>query len=353
MIVYYIYAPKYVPTSAGICALYKLACDLRAAGQKAWIVTHADHTQDQLPQIYEELVLSYEMAIFHRYARFLPIVIYPETVHGNPLRAAAVVRYIMNVPGLLGGPSTYAETDCLYAFSETLADRIGKPDWSLFIPLVDETKFTPGNKARVIDCVYASKYRYVHKSVPTGFPAGAIEISRDLHDSPDSIQLIELLRKARTVYLYENTAIAIEAALCGALVVFKPNPYLEFSIGEKDHGNAGMAWGDDPAEIARASQSLSGFREAWQNCKARYPQRLKLFIERTQAYRAQIASDAIDWDVVKPPNYSNRAATAAQRMMITESPRQMMWKAMRVLFKKGPFAIVFILVSMFTRKRPE
>jgi hypothetical protein len=78
-----------------------------------------------------------------------------------------------------------------------------------------------------------------------------------------------------------------------------------------------------------------------------------LFIARTHGYSAQVASTAIDWDIVKPPNYSNRAATAAQRMMVTESPRKMFWKAMRVLFKKGPFAIVFILISIVTRKRRD
>ncbi len=335
-VAYYIYAPRYVPTSAGIRGLYALAQALRAAGQAAWIVTYAGHTQTELPDDHNDLLLDYPTALQHQADGRLPIVVYSETVEGNPLKARAIVRYVMNMPGLLGGPTAYGPEECVYAFSETLAQAIGRPGWSLFLPLVDENVFAASRNARPLTCVYASKYRRVHGEVPHGLPPNTVEISRDQSDSPDPAGLVTLLRKSRVLYLFENTALAIEAALCGCLVIFMPNAYLELSIGAQDHSDFGMAWGDAPEEVERARRTLPQFRQAWLDCKARFPARLALFIERTTLYRQGISGYGADWSALKPPTYVQRASAATGRYLRDRGVGFVLSKGLNVLVRHGP-----------------
>ncbi len=351
---YYVYAPRYVATSAGIRGLYELVRLLRSVGEAAWIVTQLGQTQDQLPDSLADLILDYELCLAHRAEGREVIVVYSETVAGNPLNAQAIVRYVMNVPGLLGGPKTYAKDECVYAFSETLAEAIGKPDWSLFIPLVDETHFVPApGVVRNISCVYASKYRQVHKSVPKEAPAGAIEISRDLEGSPNRSELLGLLQRARRLYLYENSAIAIEAALCGCLVIFVENPYLQFSIGAKDHGNAGMAWGTDPREITRAEKSLPEFRADYIKCRAALLSRLGLFVDRTKAYRRTKPHFGMDPSVLKPPSYEQLAGEATHRYVASAGLLKLVPKALDVFKRRGPLTTARIVFSLLIHQPPR
>lgn len=347
-IYYYIYAPRYVPTSAGIRGLYVLAQALRSAGENAWVVTYKGHVQDELPQDMQSLILDYDLALDHERAGFDPIVIYSETVSGNPLGAAAVVRYVMNVPGLLGGEDAYAESECVYAFSEALAQQMGRPDWSLFIPLVDDERFVPPAKGtrRKFICFYAAKFRNVHNGVPSGVPDGAYEITRDLTHSPEPEAIVELLQRTKTLYLFENTALAIEAVLCGAEVVFMPNPYLTLSIGALDHGTSGMAWGNSDAELARAKRTISKFRSEYSQMKAAFPERLALFIKRTKAYRMQVKGRFVDWPLLKPPGYIERAGDAALRYAKDRGFAFLAVKAIKVLFKHGPSTTVSIIAQI-------
>ncbi len=47
------------------------------------------------------------------------IVLYPEVVSGNPLKAAKVVRWTLNSPGLLGGDAHYADDEMVFVFNPT------------------------------------------------------------------------------------------------------------------------------------------------------------------------------------------------------------------------------------------
>ena len=76
---YLIVTPFYRNNSAGIRVLYELQKHLIRAGYDAKTINEISHTaQDD------------------------EIVIYPEIVFGNPLKAKKVVRYILNVPGFIG-----------------------------------------------------------------------------------------------------------------------------------------------------------------------------------------------------------------------------------------------------------
>src|SRR3990170_3968015 len=89
---YIIMAPPYRNSSGGVRALYELRNHLESSGYEAKIFQGGDAPSNA-------------------------IVIYPETVSGNPMKARTVVRYVFNYPGLLGGDSSYDSAELIFTFS--------------------------------------------------------------------------------------------------------------------------------------------------------------------------------------------------------------------------------------------
>lgn len=347
---YYIYAPRYVRASAGIKALYILAQALRDIGEKAWIITYFDHYQDDLPQEYNDLILDYETALTHKKLDYKIITIYSETLHGNPLKANSIVRYILNVPGLLLGPKKFAKSEFQYAFSVTLAQKIGFPDRHLFIPTLDENKYYSPKTKREKNCVYASKYRMVHNQEIDNIPSDAIEITRNLPDSQTHDELIELLQSSKAIYLFENSAVAIEAVLCGCIVIFIPNKYLDINIGALDHGDYGMAWGNNQKEINRALNTIDSAREGYAQTKANFIPQLKIFVEKTKEFAKNQKDFGIDLNTLRPLDYSQEAARAVIRQFKFSNIPNLIVKAFDVAKRKGIINIFKIVIETFKIK---
>ena len=218
---YYIVAPQFVRTSAGVKALHLLCHSLNRVGQEAFLVIHpawsrsdATHPDLLTPQLDAAAVTR------HKALGVSPIVVYPETIFGNLLGARTVVRYVLNFPGLLGGDNTYPATDIIFGYSQTLAAAAGVPGQVLFIPASDATIFTPpgftfpGPGERRGSCFWAAKYQKVHKAELLPVTADSLEITRERPDSPQPHEIAEIFRRSEIFYAYENTALALEAALC-------------------------------------------------------------------------------------------------------------------------------------------
>ncbi|MEB8604846.1 hypothetical protein OW715_09515 [Acidithiobacillus ferriphilus] len=212
-----------------------------------------------------------------------PIVVYPETVSGNPFRAPFVVRYILNFPGLLGGDSVYKEDEFCVTYSEYLVKSVANARLSLFLPVSDPRIFTPYPSVRRLgSCFYAGKYRYVHGGDLFEITCSSVEITRDLPNSQSPEQIAELFRRSEVFYTYENTALVIEALLCGCPVVFLPNKYLEFIIGIEEHGWDGIAWGTYEEEILRAKNTVQRARQNYYKIITDFRSQLVRFIDETQ-----------------------------------------------------------------------
>ncbi len=186
---YVIFAPFYRHNSAGIRVMYDLQKWLILAGQDAIVIAG---------------VTSYATEQFAE-----DIVIYPEVVTGNPLKAKRVVRYILNVPGKLGGTKHYAAHELLVAYSEPLAAHaagriLNLPTIEPFFCKVD------GPKPKL--AVYIGKGADLKLH-----PEECIYITRDFPSSRRGVAM--LLQQVSTLYTYDDfTAIELEALLCGCEV---------------------------------------------------------------------------------------------------------------------------------------
>ncbi|MHB1678849.1 MAG: hypothetical protein ACYCSS_15195, partial [Sulfuriferula sp.] len=280
---YYIVAPRYVRTSAGIKVLHLLCHALNRLGERAYLITYpyyppAYATNPELnTPLLTQRVLEYDFE-----AGLAPIVVYPETVPGNPFHASFVVRYVLNFPGLLGGDTTYGEDEFCVTYSEHLAKSVHNSRLTLFLPASDPRVFHPYPRVpRKGSCFYAGKYKYHHGGELYEITNNSVEITRDQPDSPTPGQIADLFRHSEVFYTYENTALAIEALLCECPVVFLPNPYLDHIIGIEEHGWDGIAWGHDDGEIARAKNTVHNASEHYLGLFAVFSKMLREFVAQT------------------------------------------------------------------------
>jgi len=152
---YLIDAPAYDKNVGGICALHYLAHALGQLGEKnVYLTNHIVNPRWQsqginrddpfflvgkddgpskfyrfLGKIKQYVVFAtFRRKITRLQARLLPdllwkhfdqahtVVIYGETIRGNPLKASHIVRWIMNTPGVCGGDGVYELTDHIFQY---------------------------------------------------------------------------------------------------------------------------------------------------------------------------------------------------------------------------------------------
>lgn len=283
---FYIVSPSYTHQSAGIKALHLLCHSLNRLGQLAFLVK-----QDFFEVTpFQEMILNpdwltpaltREVYASHVQASLTPIVVYPETITGNPLKAAVVVRYVLNFPGLLGGDKEYPPEEIVFAYSKKLAvsANVGD-DRVLFIPASDTNTFyrSADDHPRTGTCFYADKYKKVHNGELFEVTRNSLEITRGI-GSQTTAEVAEIFRRSELFYCYENSALAIEAMLCGCPTVFLPNEHLTEIIASEELGMDGFAWGDSAAEIERARNTVDVAFESYVQSYSRFWQQLDQFIQ--------------------------------------------------------------------------
>lgn len=281
---YYIFAPQYTRISAGIKSLHILCNALNRIGERAYLAIHPYSAPDHAvhPQLLTPLLTR--GIIEHDYKTGLtPIMVYPEVVSGNPYGAPFVVRYVLNYPGLLGGDETYPENEFCITYSHELASVVPNTKLTLFVPASDPNIFTPEpREERKGSCFYAGKYREIHGGELFDVTHDSVEIHRLPPRAQTPEQIAELFRRSEVFYTYENTALVIEALMCECPVVFLPNEHLTGSIGARELGWDGIAWGTDEAEIARAKATVNQGRENYLRLFDEFARVLPEFIKQTQ-----------------------------------------------------------------------
>jgi O-antigen biosynthesis protein len=185
---YVITAPPYTHKSAGIKVLYEL---------QKWLIRYGK----------DAMILNFKSP--YR-AEDDDIVVYPEIVSGNPLRAKRVVRYILNHPGLLGGDKEYDRNEILIAYDSALAQYSNGV--ILTTPCIEDF-FSDMGYERTLNCFY------VGKGTNTHHPATRACIEITSRWPARRRELAELLNRTRTFYTYDQrTALITEATRCGCTV---------------------------------------------------------------------------------------------------------------------------------------
>ncbi len=281
---YYIFTPPYTRLSAGIKALHVLCHSLNVSGRSAFVVVHPEAVSSNvLPELVTPR-LDQEVVDYHFQHSLTPIVVYPEIVSGNPLSAPFVARYYLNFPGLLGGDKDYSQDEYRFGYSKVLADAVAAPDDVLFAPVVDTRVFYPQpHGERKGTCFYARKHKMLGGAV-FGLPEDCVEIrGSGARDTQSPAEIADLFRRSELFYCFENSALALEAAMCGCPTVLMFSNLFEVPIALHETGWDGFARGDVPAEIQHAKETVKNVYPSYANLIRTFWRQLDRFNAVTQS----------------------------------------------------------------------
>jgi hypothetical protein len=291
----YIYAPPYIEHSAGTRTLYYLCDALNRLGYLSWIVGSEEYDEGShyTSGFLNAPMLTSAIARSHFDYGLPPIVIYPETVVGNPMNAQLVARWLLNYPGALGGPVSFAETEFCFAYSKSIARAYGREIPVVFIPPVSLSEINdyraPDSKGGggVVGLVYAGKYRgFVgNPRLPEWAPQGDyLEIWREGPLKQKRDEVLRLVAESKVLFAFENTTLITEAVLLGTPAVLVKSDFFFELIAKEELTDYGTAWSTDANAVARAIETLPLALPAYQESLARVDGLVKNLAESIYAF---------------------------------------------------------------------
>ncbi len=311
---YYVFAPDYRHTSAGVRVLHYLCHILNGLGLEAYITPGRSAADLRAPSLTKEIVARHASLGLH------PIAVYPETAVGNPLNANVVVRYVLYYPGHYEYRLRFMPWELVFSFLDDYVPD-GIAHQKLFVPTSDTALFNsagtdPGQ--RTLTAFYAN--RFLASGEPqVDLPAGTIEISPRV-PARSLAELAAIFRKARILYSYEWSAVCVEAMLCGCPVALVPNRYLDAQYASRPkslahlplfhelHEGNGICVGLDEPAIRRAAATVGKFGEVYARKSVESLSQLDTFVRLTQA-NARRTSGA-RWLKTKAPDTETAGARA-------------------------------------------
>ncbi|MEO2218733.1 hypothetical protein ABGV49_16855 [Chromobacterium vaccinii] len=279
---YYIFAPRYTRTSNGIRALHLLCHYLNKMGEEAYMLTPETDPGLTTPLLNKKTVNR------HKSVNRVPIIVYPEIIHGNPLNGSSVVRYVLNHIGLLGGPQKFEKSDMLVYWAAEYVDCTRDVNPScILIPTVDIEIFNNENNLQDRDrrevLIYPGRYEQAQKENPLLFQDATV-ITKDWPSSHE--ELAALLRRAKVLYCFANSSIVSEALLCGCPIVFKETPFTKRPDGVQGINLAfllpGVTGEDTPEAIEEARKTVSEYQKIYLQQLVDLPIQIRAFIEKSQ-----------------------------------------------------------------------
>lgn len=301
---YYIISPRYIRTSGGVRVLFRLADLINKAGGSAFVFLwpYFNHELASSPMDVAPF-LNRRIADYHFQNGLTPIVVYPETVRASRFTPPVRVRYLLNYNELLFRNEPLDADDYLLSFSQAIADQvhIAKPHRTIFLPVSDPVFFCPPKEPvrRTGGSFYAGKYKYRFGGKTFPITDGLPEITRDRPDSQTPEQIRALFQQSEYFYCYEDSALALEAILCGCPTVFLPNDHFPAPLGAKELNGLGFAWGTSRDQLRHAKETVAAARAEHLRRLDEIQGQVWAFMADTQAiaanrpYEAPFAAEAL------------------------------------------------------------
>ena len=283
---FYIYTGSWRDNAAGIKVMHYLCDALNRVGQEAFLVV--GNYKRGIVQVNTNLntpILDRRMSSLHFRQGKTPRVIYSETIIGNPLRALCVVRYFLNYPGVLGGNLSFPNSEMQVAYTQNIKKQLSNISTVLFLPAVDLDELPKGKVLKEeYHLFYAGKYKAFvgNPELPPNLKMK--EITRHGSEGSTRNDLLVLLAKARSLFLFENSTLATEAILMGTPVVFIDNPFLGAVIAEQELGIEGTMKGYSEEGLLAAIASIDIAREKFIRAQNDFWLQLTEFIADSDAF---------------------------------------------------------------------
>jgi hypothetical protein len=205
----------YTHASAGVRVVHRLAHLVNQVGGDATVIAEKTNPAWNTPRRTWGMTAG-------------TIMLYPEVTDGNPANAKRRIRYVLNVPGKIGGPTRYDDDEMVFYYApaflesaQAATSELLTPDRLLPIEVMEpELFYNDRSLRRSYDCVYLGKGIHIWEAgIRPPEIEGAFVIRRDFYPPwpGNREETAYLLRNCRRFYTYDrNTAMFQEAIRCGA-----------------------------------------------------------------------------------------------------------------------------------------
>jgi GT2 family glycosyltransferase/Flp pilus assembly protein TadD len=268
---YVIAAPSFVPNSGGIIVLHRLCHLLNEVGQEAyiWPLLTSNKKNFNLNPDYKTTIADPNLL------KEDPIIVYPEIVTGNPLKGRTVVRWLLNLPGVIGGDGIYDKEDLIFYFSKYFAQESDSENILTILGLPDNffDIFQDYGHKRFGSC-YA-----IHKGDRKKIQHN-LEVSQEIVDFTPSKELAAIFNVKRIFYSYDAaTFVSSMAALCGCISIVIPDKEVD-EVKWREQWPYGIGFGINDADHAVSTMHL--VKPRIEGVMADSCKQLERFIEITQ-----------------------------------------------------------------------
>ena len=282
------------PPATSYSVLRLLCHQLNAVGENAFLIhfppavvpTHRlpHYVQLQSAVGFEPTLsapfLTEDVIDYYHQRKIGPVVIYPENLD-NPLKVKFFGKYILN--RLAKVSATFKEREAFsIPYTTTLANYWGnthpdrpKPFQPIFVPPTDLSFWTEGQSSdRSATCYFAETLKTIHHQEPHGIPIGSIEIKST--EQMTKAEIRSVFQRSKAFYCYEDSALAVAAALCGCPTVFVANEYFSGEpAAAVETEFCGWCRSDDYEVLERARLSISRMRPTLQSHANAFPALVK------------------------------------------------------------------------------
>lgn len=283
-----IYSPSYKGDSGGIIVLHKLCHILNEQGHKAYLwpdrigtkQTYRKKLRNQLfpkhyitnPEFNTPVAKSSDLSS-------QSLVIYPETVIGNPLKGRRIARWLLHKPGFHTGKVGFTPGELIFAFDDYCIDTHYDidPKNKLFVLALNSAYNAIEVGAREGSCYMMRKglgRTLVHDL------AGSIQV-----DGLDHEELAAVFRKTKYFYCYDELTLYSQyAALCGCISIVIPDQFKTRAEWVKNHpiSKYGIAYGLD--DVNHAVETQGKVAEYFQDLEKESRETVSRFVEVTDNY---------------------------------------------------------------------
>lgn len=176
------------------------------------------------------------------------IVVYPDIIYGNILKANYVVRWLLYFNRFPNDKNAYGERDLFFCYREIFNDYQLNPECrTLWFQNFDFGLYKQTNFGERDGCCYVVRKGIERSDLPE-------KLSGPIIDDWDEELKVKELNKCKYCYFYDTqTFYTAIAAVCGCIpvVVLEPDKTKEDYLGNGEHP-VGVAYGDSEEEIAYA-----------------------------------------------------------------------------------------------------
>ncbi len=233
---YYIFSPPYRESSAGIKVMYKLCEEIILLGHKAYISNYPNISNElSLNSNFIAPTLTKKIISYYNLKKISPIIIYPETFQKSDKLNGLKINYLLNYRNL-----NIQKDEFLISYSREIFKNLNKSskkkNLAILPLLISDKNFFKYKKNinRKGVVYYSGKYEEnFNLKVPIYFK-NFTKITRDKISSQTKNEIKKIFYNHEVFLCFEDTALALEAMMCGCSVIFIKNKIMKRTILENE-----------------------------------------------------------------------------------------------------------------------